>query len=227
MADLLPIDLPFEEAIAFFVKKGLQLSPDSWRDLWREANARAFTVAQVTDRAILEDIKKLVDQAINSGMSIQEFKKELRSQLQRKGWFAPKGEPPKVELPDGTIRKRLTPWRLDNIYRTNLQSAYSAGRYKQMEEVGRHRPYWQYRAIMDSRTRPAHAAMNNKVYDYRHPIWDKWYPPNGFGCRCYVKSISRNQLEQRDLEPSIDPPTVDPDEGWNYNVGKEGLRDWN
>lgn len=92
-----------------------------------------------------------------------------------------------------------------------------------MMEVADARPLWQYRAIMDSRTRPAHAAMNGKVYDYRHPIWNTWYPPNGFNCRCYVKSLSLDQAKERGLEAQTLGVNEKPDDGWDYNVGREGL----
>jgi SPP1 gp7 family putative phage head morphogenesis protein len=224
MAEVTPHDLPFDEAIAHFRAKGLQISPNSWRDVWQEANARSFTVTRVTAMDVLGDVKAEAQKAFDSGISLGEFKKNLIPMLQQKGWLAPKGELPEVLMPDGTVRKRLTPWRLETIYRTNLQSAYSVGRYQQMTEMAESRPYWQYRAIMDSRTRPRHAAMNGKVYDYQHPIWNSWYPPNGFNCRCYVKSLSRADVEERDLEISTKGVDAKPDEGWNYNVGKEGLK---
>jgi phage putative head morphogenesis protein, SPP1 gp7 family len=226
MPQAVPISLPFEEAIAFFRKKGYAISPDSWRDVWQEAHARAFTVARVTSMDILEDIRGEVQKALDAGTSLQDFKNTLTDKLTIKGWFAPEGEDAIIELPDGTTRKRIAPWRLETIYRTNLQSAYSTGRYRQMEEVKSRRPYLQYKAIMDSRTRDAHAAMNNKVYRFDDPIWDQWYPPNGFNCRCYVKSLMESDLKERGLSVAAGMPADLPDEGWQYNVGKTGLDTW-
>jgi len=224
-----PFNLTFEEAIAFFASKGYEISPDSWRDVWQDANARAFTVARVTAMDVLVDLKAEVARAMSEGVSLDEFKKNLGERLAAKGWFAPKSEAAKVELPAGTIRKRLTPWRLELIWRTNIQTAYSAGRYKQQTDpdVAEARPFWQYKAILDRRTRPAHAAMHNRVYDHRHPIWNTWYPPNGFNCRCYVKTLSREQVEARGLIPEVEPPgAFQPDEGWRYNPGEAGLNAW-
>jgi len=50
-------DLPFLEQIAFFQSKGFKISPTSWRNIWQEAHAGAFTVARVTDRGGLADIE--------------------------------------------------------------------------------------------------------------------------------------------------------------------------
>jgi SPP1 gp7 family putative phage head morphogenesis protein len=223
MPDAQPFSLPFDEAIAYLAAKGIELSPEDWRDIWAAAHARAFTVARVTAADVLVDLREAVDRAIADGQSLHEFKKAVRELLERKGWFAPKGEKAEVQMPDGTIRKRLTSWRVENIYRTNMQTAYAVGRYQQMLETAVDRPYWQYKAIMDSRTRPAHAAMHNKVYDYRHPVWDTWYPPNGFGCRCYIKSLSADDVADRGLKPETGGVKGSPDEGWDYNVGAEGL----
>jgi SPP1 gp7 family putative phage head morphogenesis protein len=226
MPEAAPFNLPFDEAIEFFRAKGIQVSPDSWRDLWREANARAFTVARVTQMDVLADLKLAVDAAMSQGMSLGEFKSSVRPMLERKGWMAHSGEAATATLPDGTVRKRLTPWRVENIYRTNLQTAYSAGRWKQQEETAAFFPYLQYMAILDSRTRQAHAAMHGKVFHREHPVWERWYPPNGFACRCYVKSLTDGQVKARGLKVRKEGVDVAPDEGWDYHVGKAGLGKW-
>jgi SPP1 gp7 family putative phage head morphogenesis protein len=218
-------NLPFKEAIEFFRKKGLKISPASWKDLWQRTQIRTFSVARVTAMDVLLDIRNEVDAAVSGGQSLGEFKKELRGKLEKKGWFAPKGERAEIEMPDGTIRKRLTGWRVENLYRNNLQTAYSAGRYKQqMESVTR--VFWQYMAIRDAVTRPDHYGQHGKVYHRDHPFWDQWYPLNGFGCRCYVKTLSVRQMEQRDLEEETGGVKEKPDEGWRYNPGKEGIDKW-
>jgi hypothetical protein len=65
--------------------------------------------------------------------------------------------------------------------------------------------------------------MNGKVYDYRHPIWNTWWPPNGFSCRCFCTSLSARQMAQRGLKESTAGVDVQPDEGWRYNVGEESV----
>ena len=164
--------LPFEEAIRFFEDKGLKLSPGSWRDVWAAENVKAFTVARVTSADVLEDIREAVGRAIKEGQSLGEFKAGLSKTLARKGWMAP----PDAKPGD----PRLKPYRLNNIFRTNAQSSYMAGRYKQMTEVAERRPIWIYDAVNDRRTRPSHAAHDGTARRYDHPFWDKWYPPNGF-----------------------------------------------
>jgi SPP1 gp7 family putative phage head morphogenesis protein len=219
-------DLPFKEQIAFFRKKGYKISPTSWRNVWQEAHARAFTVARVTNMDILTDIRKALDKAMKEGILLDEFKKNLLPTLEKRGWFAPEGKAAIVKMPDGTIRKRLTPWRLHTIYKTNMSAAYHVGRYKQMQEIKVFRPYWQYMTIIRPGAREEHAAMRGKVYHADHPIWDTWYPPNGFNCGCYIKTLSERQVDQRKLEVETKSIEGKPDEGWQYNPGKAGLDEW-
>jgi SPP1 gp7 family putative phage head morphogenesis protein len=219
-------DKPFDEQMEYFRQKGYIFSPDSWRDVWQQAHSRAFTVAQVTTIDVLMDIRSAIDNAVETGITMKQFKQSLKDILIARGWYAPKDEKATIGMPDGTVRKRLTGWRLDNIFQTNLGAAYQVGRYKQMKEVGGSRPYWQYRSQDDPAVRPAHRDHDGKVFHMDHPFWDRWYPPNGFRCRCYVKSLSKRQLDQRGLVPESRDVDTDPDEGWDYNVGKSGLDSW-
>jgi SPP1 gp7 family putative phage head morphogenesis protein len=220
MAKIEAFNLPFEEAINLFRSKGYTFSPASWRDVWKEEHQRAFTIARVTAGDVLVDIRREVQRALENGTSLGEFQKTIREKLIKKGWFAPEGEEAIIETPEGP-RKRLKPWRIENIYRTNLQSSFSAGRYRQMKEVAKQRPFWQYRAVEDARTRPAHAAMNGRVFRHDDPIWDIWYPPNGFQCRCSVVTLSTRQVEASGLKVEKGAPAgIKPDKGWDYNVGE-------
>lgn len=218
-------NLPFDEAIEYFGNKGVDLPSVSLKEVWLQARGRAFTVAHVTAIDIVEDIRGAVREAIAGGQSLGEFRRGLKTILEKKGWFAKKGGDAKLALPDGTIKKRLTAWRIETIYRANLQTAYAVGRYRQQIESYT-RPYWQYMAILDAGTRSTHAAQNGKVYRRDHSFWDQWYPPNGYNCRCYVKTLSDRQVAQRDLSVETRGSALEPDEGWRYNPGKEDLEGW-
>lgn len=77
-----------------------------------------------------------------------------------------------------------------------------AGRYKQQAELAASgsRPYWQYLAIRDNRTRPSHSALHGRVWRADDPIWNSLYPPNGWNCRCRVRALSDRRLEQEGLK---------------------------
>lgn len=187
-------NLPPREAIRYFESKGHKIS-FRWQDTWREAHARAFTVAGVTKADLLADIKAATAKALAEGQSKAQFRHGLEDTLKRKGWWG-KGD---IVNPDtGEVRKgeRGSASRLNLIYRQNMQSAYNAGRYKQQVESAAVAPYWRYMALLDAKTRPSHAAMHGLVYRYDDPIWQTMYPPNGWQCRCKVDSLSERAFNR-------------------------------
>lgn len=240
------IGLPPEKAIEYFKAKGYKLTWDWW-EMWQEAHAKAFTVAKAMRMDILQDIREMVQKAINEGISLEQFRKELEPRLKAKGWWGYKF----AVYPDGRVERFLegSPWRLKTIFNVNMQTAYMAGRYKTMMESTDTHPYWQYVAVLDSRTRPAHRALHGKIFRYDDPFWKTHYPPNGFNCRCRVRALSQKDIDRKglpvdsaegkitwkdelvskktgELQPVAvyhDPVTgmkIPTDVGWSYNPGK-------
>jgi SPP1 gp7 family putative phage head morphogenesis protein len=241
--------MPPEKAIDYFQSKGYAITW-SWREkeMWQEAQAKAFTVAKVMNTDILKDIRGALDEALNNGTTLRDFEKKLTPILQAKGWW---GKTEHVDTLTGEVSNVQlgSPRRLKTIYQTNMQTAYMAGRYRSMMESVDSHPYWQYVAILDGRTRPAHRAMNGRVFRYDDPLWGAMYPPNGFNCRCRVSAISavevkrdgipidssEDRLIDHDIR-MIDGSTVQvkalrikvdgqdklfaPDAGWSYNPGR-------
>lgn len=218
MIDLQP--LPMAEAQEFWRDK-VPLSPGQFYGLTDAAKTRAFAVSGIAKGDELTTVMQALQRAIDQGSTLEDFKKDCATIFEKRGWTG----------------KRA--WRIDNIFRTNIQTAYSTGRYRQMKEVAADRPYWRYSAVNDSRTRPTHLAMDGKVFPHDHPVWNSWYPPNGFRCRCGVTTLSESEVrrdkitvEEDDprgglIEP-IDPKTgykmparpLIPDPGFDLNPGE-------
>lgn len=72
---------------------------------------------------------------------------------------------------------------------------YMAERYKRYLENAEDRPYWQYVAVMDGRTRGSHAALNGKIWRWDDPVWREIWPPNDLECRCRVRALTESQFE--------------------------------
>ncbi|MBF0516366.1 MAG: minor capsid protein [Nitrospirae bacterium] len=212
------IGLPPKDAIAYFQKKGYKITWD-WQEALREAHTKAFTVAKAMRLDILKDIRDAVDKALSEGLTLKEFQNGLEPILKAKGWWGKQ----EIGTEDGIKTVQLgSPRRLETIYRTNLQTAYMAGRYKGMMADVANRPYWQYVAVMDRRTRPSHAALNGKIFRYDDAFWNTHYPPNGFRCRCRVRALDAQDMKDKGLkvEPSNSPYRhMQPDYGWDYNPG--------
>ena len=238
------IGLPPDRAISYFKAKGYAISFD-WHELLEEAKARSFTVAKAMRLDILTDIRGAMQKALDEGQTQRQFAKELTPTLRAKGWW---GKQEVVDPRTGEVRQSQlgSPWRLRTIYETNMATAYAAGRYREQLENADEQPYWMYVAVMDARTRPAHAALNGKTLRYDDPFWSSFYPPNGWNCRCRVRAMDGDRVERKglkvessagrvtheDVRISRDGRTarmaiyndgdvrMQTDPGWAYNPGK-------
>ncbi|OOS02188.1 phage head morphogenesis protein [Canicola haemoglobinophilus] len=205
MADVNDLDMGYvlrlepKLAVDYLKAKGYNITWN-WQEQLEEAHARAFTVAKATRTEILETLHQATVQAIEQGISERDFIKNLTPKLQELGWW---GKQVVVDSKGNAEQVQLgSPRRLRTILRTNKITAYHAGRYASQMENADEQPYWQYVAVKDSRTRASHLALHGKVYRYDDPIWERFYPPNDWGCRCRVRALSEYHLASQGLTVS-------------------------
>jgi SPP1 gp7 family putative phage head morphogenesis protein len=204
-----------QDAIKFLEEKGFVISWD-WREQLKLNHAQAFTVAKAMKMDILQDIKDELDKSLAEGMTFREFQKELTPKLAAKGWWGKK-------VVNGKMVTLGTPSRLQIIYDTNMFSAWNAGRFKQQIE-NEDRPYLRYIAVEDGSTRPAHRALNGTIKRTDSKFWDRFYPPNGYRCRCRVRALTIEQAKERGITkgtPKVDGKPVKPDKGFSGNPAKD------
>jgi len=205
-----------QEIVDYFRSKGFEIS-FRWQDVWQDAHKRAFTVAGVTKADVLKTLRSSVTDALSEGKTLREFKQDLEPKLRELGWW---GEREIIDPETGEVRTTElgSPHRLRTIYRTNLQTSYMAGRFRSQQDNIDRRPYWRYVAVLDPSTRPSHAERHGTVLRADDPWWDEHYPPNGWGCRCRVQSLSERQVERRGLNVQDGSDVGDfADEEWRFN----------
>lgn len=195
--------MTFEEAVEYF-KGRIPVSADVFYSIAEQYRGLAFTVSGYTKAQILKRFYDEILAALEDGNTLSEFRSRMNAFLQDEGY------------------EGLDPLQADLIFRTNIQTAYNAGHYEQMTDptVMKLRPYWQYDAVLDSHTRPSHLAMDGKVFPADHPVWDIWFPPNGFRCRCTVRTLSKRQVEARGLTVEDKFPAIAPDPHFGTNPAK-------
>lgn len=208
------LDLPFDEAIRFFRDKA-SVPTKSWRDVWDAAHSKMFMVAGANSEALVGDFKEAITKALEQGTTLDEFRKDFDQIVKKHGWSY-KGE---------------RGWRTRTIYETNLRTAYAAGRYAKLTAPDTLAvfPYWQYNHSGAVHPRVQHKAWDGEVYPAGDAFWTVAYPPNGFGCGCFVTPVSRSGLKRLgkaapDTSPNLDqlgtdqPLGVDP--SFAYNPGQ-------
>jgi len=230
------LNLPPRQALDYLKAKESVLS-DDYLDIWEEVNNSVFTVAGVTKIDLIQDIKDKIEKAMEDGQSFDTFQKNIEKTLEEAGWSS------------GV--SKLTPSRLQTIYRTNLNTSFNAGRWQAQEENKQDRPYLMYISMHDSVTRESHLDLDKKCFHIDDPIWNSITPPNGYNCRCSTRALSEKDLarkgivpessdgrlsekevvinQKKDIKAIVTTYTdengneISPDPGWNYNPGK---KDW-
>ena len=205
-----------EKAIEYLESKGLHVGWN-WQDTLDEQHARSFTIAKMTELDLLSDTRKAIMQAIQNGKGYKDFEQTIAPVMQAKGWW---GYQVAVN-PDGDAQlvKLGTPRRLATIYHTNRRTAVMAAKYQRMVEATGTHPYWQYSAVLDGKTRPAHAMMHGAVYAADDAFWTNNYPPNGYNCRCTVKALTASRAEKAGISKS-DMRQRTEDIGLNQSTGE-------
>ncbi len=171
--------LPFDEAIAAFLQRGL-ITPDEFRRLSTDARARAFTATRLATDALRQRAYEGLLSALRDGSTLRDFAAGLRTE----------------ELSLG-----VTPadsYYVENVFRTNVGASYSAGRYRQVrsDAVMAARPFVQYVNPLDSRTSSICRALAGKIFAQDDPAWPRIAPLNHFMCRSSVITRRADQVSE-------------------------------
>ncbi|RKG32994.1 phage head morphogenesis protein [Acinetobacter tianfuensis] len=159
----------FLEALQYAHSKKIVL-PDEFYSMDLKTRQMATTVSFLSSLEQVETVIKSLNKTLANGGTFNDFQKLVAES--------------EIILPKHY---------LDNVFRTNIQSAYGHGRWQQQNRNKDKRPYLMYSAINDSRVRPAHLALNRIVLPIDHPFWLTHYPPLSFRCRCTVIALTEKQ----------------------------------
>lgn len=166
------------ESEAWFRRRTV-LSDDAYAKLSKDARRKAFRVAGLAKLDLIQDVFDSLADALRDGTPFEEWKAAIGQHVED-AWA-------------GTVAN--PGWRLEIIFRTNLQSAYAAGRYEQATDpdVLPLRPYWRFDAVLDSRTSPICQAAHGTIRAADDAWWGGHHPPCHFGCRSAVITLSESQ----------------------------------
>lgn len=170
---------PFAQQVAAFRLRLGNLVPTSrWDDITHQQHDRAFMVAGAMKADLLADLGAAVDKAISEGTGLEEFRRDFRAIVERRGWHGWTGE--------GTAKGEA--WRTRVIYKTNMLTSMAGGRHAQL--VDGNFKYWVYAHSGAEHPRLDHLSWNGLILPSGHPFWKTHYPPNGWGCGCKVRGAN-------------------------------------
>lgn len=173
----------------------------AWQDTASYEHAVSFTVAKMMDEDMLGETRAAVTDALANGTDFATFQKRLKPYLMARGWWGQAvmgdpdtGEIQKVQL--GSTR------RLRTIYHTNLHTAYAAGQWERIQRNKKLFPYLKYIPSDAAEPRESHKPFYGMVLPVDDPFWSTHFPPNGWGCKCNVRALTREQAEKTGISKS-------------------------
>lgn len=218
----------------------------SWLDVWAEEHAYAFTVAKAVDAELLGVFRRTIAAAIADSRTFDNWREEIAGELKRLGWFGAR----RVADPAGADSDALVDFssrrRLSTIFHANMRAARAAGQWERIQRTKRGLPYLLYVRTAAAEPRAEHLGWVGIILPVDHPFWATHFPPNGWGCQCSVRQITRAEAAKllgrepedggivyRDEPPDDGPPRqfrnrrtgeitevpagIDP--GWHTNPG--------
>jgi len=198
----------FEEAAAAF-RVRVPISEDGWRAMGDAARQHAFKVAGVAQLSMVADVQKALQKAIEDGETLADFKKRVGPML-KAAWGGSVANPAH---------------RLETIFRTNVQTAYNAGTWQQLQrpETKRLRPYIKSSPVMDFRTTvPICVKIGTVILPADDPWWLTHWAPLHFQCRRSHTSLTEKAAQRQGITRV--PPAVAPAPG--FGAAPAIAREW-
>jgi SPP1 gp7 family putative phage head morphogenesis protein len=179
--------LPHTEAVARIATLPL-FKREMFDELLPELKAYAFTISGLDTFDQLAKARDLLAAVPAGEKTWDKAKKEIAAEI------------------GGALGGKEAQARAELLLRTHTFRAYAVTRYRTLMQQRDVFPFWQYKTHGDGRVRPSHAALNGKIFPAGHPIWQKIFPPNDWGCRCLVlPKMGKEVLAQKDREQDKAP----------------------
>lgn len=229
---------PPPEATAYFEAKGVKVG-FAYQDVWKEEHVASFTVAKAMKEDILEKIQGATTKAIALGTTARTFSNELRPMLEAAGWW---GRREVLDPLTGNLVKAQlgSPSRLKLIYDTNMRVAHAAGQWQRAQRTKSTHPFFIYTLGPSIIHRELHVRWDGTILPVDDPWWNAHTPPNGYNCRCRLRTVSRRRVEKKGgptERPSshlvawkdkrtgrVESLPVGIEPGWDFNPGKERMK---
>lgn len=173
-------NMPYAEAVEYLRKRDV-LNKVDYDRLSAQLKFRAFTASRISDGALLKRINGELIKNIEAGNGLKDFLGMTKTDILNKVGLGNAGG-----------------WYWETVYRTNVQTAYNAGRmmgYEQDKPLA-----LELVVIDDARTTDYCRQYAGKgfVLPYDDPFWKTHIPPFHFNCRTTVRAI----YDERELPES-------------------------
>ncbi|GHV35639.1 hypothetical protein FACS1894180_0340 [Bacteroidia bacterium] len=185
---------------------------------------KGYNVEMLKDKeikALINETNKAFQRAISYGIKDNVIPEQMKNNLQHNAFmfsgFKVHHELSEVGLSlfddKGNIKgfdafrqdvKKINSQYNDNYlqaeYQFSVSSSQAAANFAR-DSQDEDRYFLQYRTADDNRVRESHKELEGITLPASDPFWSKYYPPNGWNCRCFVNQVRRTKY-----------PSTNPDE---------------
>lgn len=174
--------VPFDQAIESLLSREPRLA-EGWLEVQQVYTLEhGFSLARGMTEVLTDKVQLFLAQSMQQGASALDAERQLQ-------FLASAHD---VGFTSGYAQ---------TVYRTNLNSAYTAGRMRQARTpaVRAVAPGFRFDAVGDADTRPNHKALDGFVALQNDPVWQTCSPPLGYNCRCTLALALRSEVEAAGL----------------------------
>lgn len=166
-------------ALDNFLKKHPALYTDVEKEM-DYSRQKYFWIKKITDVNVTEKIFKQMSNTLENGGTFKDWKKDVDKILSESG----------LKLNEGYLK---------TVFRTNMNHAYNAGIHLKVDKYKERYPYYRYCGILDGREQQHTKELDGKIFKVGTPEADKYFPPNGFNCRCYTVSLTEDEVDPNEV----------------------------
>ena len=129
-------------------------------------------------KEITSEVKKAVEDLTKQGIHLRGGKARIQEILARHN-----------------VQVTNTPALAETLFRTQSQQAYAAGRWNTVNDSDFGDYIWgvEYVTAGDDRVREGHRVLEGVRLPKEDPFWKKYFPPNGWNCRCTTLEIWKDE----------------------------------
>ncbi|MBS2100698.1 phage minor head protein [Carboxylicivirga linearis] len=88
-------------------------------------------------------------------------------------------------------------------YDHSIGSSTMASRWAEFQTNAEDQPFLIYRTVGDQNVRHEHQLLNGIIRKITDAFWRKYYPPNGWKCRCDVEQLSTQSAVETQVLPRV------------------------
>lgn len=195
------VKLGLFDSVLNFIKKRITVDVDA---LQAKIKTQALRVVDGVAKAVERKLRSSVDDLIAAGTNRVAAVRVLAQKF------------------DSLGIKTSSESQVETAFRTQVQLTYAAGKWEADQDPDIQEILWGYKYVTvgDDRVRESHEALEGVTLPKDDEFWLRFWPPNGWNCRCQAIEIFKPRKIVKAPKKLKDGTEIEPDAGFDFNAGE-------